>query len=54
MEAAEADAAAETARLLAALQTPADALDACDLCREDGARLVRLYLVKHSMFWNRV
>ena len=44
MEAAEADAVAEAARLLAALQTPADALDACDLCREDGARLARLAL----------
>ena len=38
VEVAEADAGAETARLLAALQTPADAPDACDLCREDGAR----------------
>ncbi|KAK9834168.1 hypothetical protein WJX81_004826 [Elliptochloris bilobata] len=38
-ELAEAEARAEAARLQAAMQTPPDALDACDLCREDGARL---------------
>ncbi len=37
-EAAEAAPGAEATRLQAALQPPADALDACDLCREDGAQ----------------
>jgi len=50
-ESAEAEAGAEAARLQAALQTPGDALDACDLCREDGAPARPLCCVTCCSAW---